>query len=388
MESAHPTWTKSFLEDIGIRLRHGQPAPTPPAAPASKTPAPKAEKAEKVEKAEKAEAKAEPAPAKEKKGKDKKEAKPATTTAAPSGPFVEATPEKLAKMSKDERTAYHIARIAHQKAQKEAAGGGAEASGGGGGAKTKAERRALQEAQRKVKEDQHNKAGENAELLAELKLQGLSEEQAREVMAEILKEEAEGKGDEKDDDDDDEDVEDLMASVKRWMGEQPAKIEKDAMRDFNMQVRFQGHVDTCPPDHIRAVLQLLCEEACKQCDLSNAKLQPGAVAKKAQPLVDRWMPLLKALYGKIDDVLEGADCVCQAVQTAVSSVEGATDGTKAAALVGCLMAIRENDDDLLEDEDLLTGCKRIEPRSAVLDKYIEFLEDAADSGSGSDSGSD
>eukprot|EP00441_Pelagodinium_beii_P032690 CAMPEP_0197626184 /NCGR_PEP_ID=MMETSP1338-20131121/5268_1 /TAXON_ID=43686 ORGANISM="Pelagodinium beii, Strain RCC1491" /NCGR_SAMPLE_ID=MMETSP1338 /ASSEMBLY_ACC=CAM_ASM_000754 /LENGTH=365 /DNA_ID=CAMNT_0043196703 /DNA_START=69 /DNA_END=1166 /DNA_ORIENTATION=- len=358
----------SYLEDIGILSEPTLLSPPPPKATATAkaqaSPAPSKEGAQSQPK--KAAKPAEAAPAKAAPAKAAPE-KAAPAAKAPAGPPpAEKTPAELAKMTKEERKAYHEARRAAEKQ-----GGG----GGGGGAApakqlTKAERRALQEAQRKVKEDSKQAGKENEELLAELKLQGLSEDQAREVMNEMLK----GEEVEEDDSDDDE-VEDLASSTRRWMKEQPEKVAKDAMRDFNMKVRFQGHVDTTPPDHIACILMHIFEEACSGVDLKDAKLQPQKVAKKAEPLLTRWAPLLEPLYEKIDDVLAGTDAVCKAVQEALPE-DKAPETARATAQVGCFMALREID--MIEDEDLLTACRRLEPRSKVMDKFIDFLDEDSD----------
>jgi len=305
--------------------------------------------------------------AKDAKGKDGKKAEKASKEAAapetadappPAAAPEELSAEQLAKLSKEERKAYHQARRAATTTQKEPAK-----------QLSKAERRQIQEAQRKLKEDTKQAGKDNEELLAELKLQGLSEDQAREVMKEMLKGEAL-----EEEEDDEDDAGDFASSVRQWMSEQEDKVSKDALRDFNMKVRFQGHVDTTPPDHLGCILRLIFQEACGACDLTAPKLQPTAVAKKAGPLLTRWAPLLEPLYGKIDDVLVATDTVCKAVQEAVSADEKTSEAGRNTAMVGCFMSLR--DIDMIEDEDLLTGCKRVEPRSTVLDKFIEFLEDA------------
>merc|ERR1719217_1161842 len=99
-------------------------------------------------------------------------------------------------MSKEERTAYHAARRAAQAAT--SSGAGPEAAPKAAQL-SKAQRRALQESQRKVKEDKANAGKEGDELFEELKLQGLSEDQAREVMREMKS----GQIIEDDDDEDD-----------------------------------------------------------------------------------------------------------------------------------------------------------------------------------------
>eukprot|EP00438_Fugacium_kawagutii_P009298 Skav235248 [mRNA] locus=scaffold3995:334813:335572:+ [translate_table: standard] len=91
---------------------------------------------------------------------------------------------------------------------------------------------------------------------------------------------------------------------------------------------------------------------------------------------------------RIDDVVVGPDCVCGAAPLAVQEAIQASNGTeaagqqrwpfRAAAIVGCYMALREADIDLLPDDELLMGCRRIssEHPSTVLEKFIGFLEDA------------
>eukprot|EP00930_Biecheleria_cincta_P086825 TRINITY_DN76073_c0_g1_i1.p1 TRINITY_DN76073_c0_g1~~TRINITY_DN76073_c0_g1_i1.p1 ORF type:complete len:347 (-),score=116.76 TRINITY_DN76073_c0_g1_i1:150-1190(-) len=331
------SFSKGYLEEIGIMGEASVPS-MPAQAP--------------LPSALKKDSKA--AAAKPEVSKAKEETQPPAASSPAEEP-AELTPEQLKKLSKEERKAYHEAkRAAEAKGQPAAK------------AKqmTKAERRQIQEAQRKLKEDSKQVGKDNEELLAELKLQGLSEDQAREVMNEMLKGE-----DLEEDNDDEPDEEDLMSSVRRWMSEQDAKVTKGLLSDFNLKVRFQGHVDSTPPDHLNCVLRLVFEEACQGCDLTSAKLQPTAVQKKVAPLLERWLPILEPLYGKIDDVIVATDAVCKAVQEGVKGEAGHDP-----AMVGCLMALR--DVDLVEDEDLLTGCRRIEPRGQVLDKYINFLEDA------------
>lgn len=283
-------------------------------------------------------------------------------------PVKELSPEELAKLSKEERKAYHEARRAAQPlpaAKKQL---------------TKAERREEQEAQRKAKEEKTKKVGNDEELLAELKLQGLNEDQAREMAKEMQQgEKLEG------DDDDEGEGEDLAASVARWMSEQE-EITKESLRDFNMKVRWQGHVNTLPADHLGCILKILFKDACVSCDLSG-KLQPTAVAEKLKAPLARWGPVLEPMYQSIDDVMLGPDCVCSAATEAVNEAVQASNGTEAAgaaAIVGCYMALRE--DDILPDEELLMGCRRIssEHPSTVLEKFVEFLEDALEDDSDSD----
>mmetsp|Transcript_26224 Transcript_26224/g.54818 ORF Transcript_26224/g.54818 Transcript_26224/m.54818 type:complete len:342 (-) Transcript_26224:60-1085(-) len=309
---------------------------------------------------------------------------PAATTAATAAPaepssaspMKELSPEQLAKLSKEERKAYHEARRAQAKGQAKAEPKKQL---------TKAERRQIQEEQRKVKEASKDDGKEDDKLLADLKLQGLSEDQARAVMLEMRK------NVELDDDEFDEDgVEDFPTSVRRWMNEQPQTLGEDPMRDFNMQVRFQGHVDTTPTDHLGCLLSILFEEACSTCiseaAASKKKLQPMAIAKKLEKPLTRWAPLLKALYRKISEIgdeigdpFQAADVVCSSSQTAAGSAATATSAKEAEgaiAMVGCLVGLREAD--LVEDDELLQGCRRMpfdNERPIVLEKFMEDLDD-------------
>lgn len=284
-------------------------------------------------------------------------------SAVPPAVPVELSAEELAKMTKEERKAYHETRRKALAASPTPKAKPAQL--------TKAQRRMIQEAQRKAKEDKNQAGAEHEELLKDLKLQGLSEEQARAVILEMEKNDLSV---EDADDDDDAEPEDFAASVRKWMAEQDReKVQKEALRDFNMSVRFQGHVDSTPPDHLACILQILVEEACSGIDLQASKLALKDVASKVDPAMQRWAPFLKALYGKIDDDLEAAQTAVGAVIQGILAL-GAPDvgGVGATILVGCLMAIREIE--LIDDEDLLASCRPIEPKSTVLDKYIAFLE--------------
>lgn len=40
-----------------------------------------------------------------------------------------------------------------------------------------------------------------------------------------------------------------------------AAVTKDSLHEFNLQVRFQGHVEKTPPDHLKEVLAILTAQA-------------------------------------------------------------------------------------------------------------------------------
>merc|ERR1719324_2023482 len=105
---------------------------------------------------------------------------------------------------------------------------------------------------------------------------GLSVDNAKALIA---SEQAKGdKEDEGEEDDEEEDMpEDFLGAVRKFIKDLEEMDAQDALREFNLQVRFQGHVDTTPPDHLGAIMRVLVEDACTACDLSTPKLQPTAV---------------------------------------------------------------------------------------------------------------
>jgi len=197
-------------------------------------------------------------------------------------------------------------------------------------------------------------------------LQGLSQEDAIEVMKQeaMAAEELDAEEAQSDDEPDD-----LQSTVKKYLGSvvEVAEDSKDAVHDFNLKVRFQGHVESTPPDHLACLLELLFGDAVGAVNLDDAKLKPNAVAKAAAPVLEKWTPLLEGLYSKID-VMEAADLVVQMAHKVPTGKPAAV-----VAAVGCLMAVQEID--IMEDSDLQTACKRLEPRSKVLEGFIEFLND-------------
>jgi len=287
-------------------------------------------------------------------------------------PPAELSKEQLAKLTKEERTAYHLAR---RNAAPQAAASKQQLS--------KADRKQLQESQRKAKEDLKAAAEENEELYKELKLQGLPEDQAREMMKEMLK----GKDEEEKEKaaEEEEEALDFLSCVKSWMAASDKQLPENPLSDFNLKVRFQGHVDTTPPDHITAVLHIIAQQGCAECDL-NAKTQPTAVARKLEPIMKKWAAIMKPLFKKIDDPLTGPDAVMRGIQEGVATLVSVPEAGRGCGVVGCLMALREID--MIEDEDLLTACKRADPMPKVMEKFIEFLEAELDDEDEEDSDED
>merc|ERR1712086_712699 len=112
--------------------------------------------------------------------------------------------------------------------------------------------------------------------------------------------------------------------------------------------------------------------------MSAAKLPPNTIAKQATPMMQKWSYIIEQLYGKIGDAIEAIDAVVNSINKGVEDIASkAPEANRNSAVVGLLMALREGVDGL-EDDDLLTGVRRFEPKSVVMEKFIEFLEDAVD----------
>jgi len=279
----------------------------------------------------------------------------------------EKTKEELAALSKEERTAYHKARMAAKAKVQPPMAAEDQLSK----AEMRAKARAKQEEDRKRKEDAQNKLDADAQALEELKLQGLSEEQAREVLAQ-LSQSAGGEDGEEDDDDEDSS---LLGCVRSWMAEQDgAKMDRESIRDFNLKVRFQGHVDSTPPDHLGAMLQIVATQSFTEQELALAK-QPTEVFKKVQPAICKWAVLLSEFYQKCD-CLTAASIIVESLLEGIASAATVAipDSGKDCVLVGFLMAIREEIEPV-EDEDLLTACRKLDSSTKVMHGFIEFLED-------------
>lgn len=285
----------------------------------------------------------------------------------------EKTKDELAAMTKEERTAYHKARLVLKTQAKPADTEGLSK------AEIRAKARAKQEEDRKRKDDATKTGSENKEALEELKLQGLTEEQAREVLNQL--EQAKVADDEAESDEEDES---LLGCVRTWMDQfdQPLS-DSDSIRDFNLKVRFQGHVESTPPDHLGCILHVLVEKAFVDFDLAAVK-QPAAVAKKVQPVVEKWACLCSYLYNKCD-CLVAADIVVNSLKEGVlASCAEVSDATRDCALVGLLMSVREEVEGA-SDDDLLTSCRRLNSKSKVVQGFITFLEEAAEGSDGEDS---
>merc|ERR1712232_181300 len=121
------------------------------------------------------------------------------------------------------------------------------------------------------KDDAKRKEDNVNEILVQLGLQGLASDQAKEVLAAMRQAEAAEDEDDASDEDTQEDKS-LLASVRRWMSEYgQADFGDETLRDFNLKVRFQGHVNTTPPDHLECILEVMSTDAYKTLDLKEVK---------------------------------------------------------------------------------------------------------------------
>merc|ERR1712232_41697 len=188
--------------------------------------------------------------------------------------------------------------------------------------------------------------------------------------------EAAAAAEEAEDDDDDEDLS-LLGCVRSWMADQEGdRTNSDSLHDFNLKVRFQGHVDSTPPDHMGAVLQAIAMQSCTELELESAK-QPALVAKKVQPIISKWAFLLGEFYKKCD-CLAAADIIVSSLSAGVAAAHpGLSDAAGDCMLVGFLMATRDELEPV-EDEDLLTACRKLDSTTKVMQGFIEFLDDGSD----------
>merc|ERR1719183_168556 len=99
------------------------------------------------------------------------------------------------------------------------------------------------------------------------------------------------------DDEDSEEEFTFLSSVREWVKENDqACSDEDSLRDFNLKVRFQGHVETTPPDHLSAILRVLSSQVCVGIDSSSPPKQPTEVSAQVAPMLARWAFLIEQLY--------------------------------------------------------------------------------------------
>jgi len=181
-------------------------------------------------------------------------------------------------------------------------------------------------------------------------------------------------------------VDDLPSSVWQWLRDKCEEgLPQDCLHDFNLKVRFQGYASSGPPEHLTCILHVLCEKGCGESDFLQPDIQPVAVAACVGPWLEKFSPILEAIYDKIDHPRIAADAVVQGVLKGVAAAEAPSTEVAECAAAGCFVAIRKAD--LIEDEFLLVGCRRIKAQTAVMQKFIRFLEEVCASDEDDDEGS-
>jgi len=122
-------------------------------------------------------------------------------------------------------------------------------------------------------------------------------------------------------------------------------------------------------------LEVVVGKAWKGGELAACKPQPNVMAKKITPFLTQWLALIGGLYTKVGDVLEAANIIVTTISNTVAKVGAeAPDACRQCAVVGFLMALRE-EIDTMEDEELLPACRRLESGGKVMEKFVEFLEE-------------
>eukprot|EP00933_Yihiella_yeosuensis_P010090 TRINITY_DN116349_c0_g1_i1.p1 TRINITY_DN116349_c0_g1~~TRINITY_DN116349_c0_g1_i1.p1 ORF type:complete len:372 (+),score=79.11 TRINITY_DN116349_c0_g1_i1:68-1183(+) len=309
----------------------------------------------------------------------------------------EKSAQELAKMSKLQRRSYHEARflaaqeIAPPKFQP----------------KSRAERRALQEAQRRSKKDVNDleknicsllrSAGAlDEDLAAEEEAvalrAGLSQDR-RSYFEAAAEDEEEGAATNAtaDEDDELEGGEDFYECVKSWVRAANAGVGPEATSDdFTAMMRLWGHGSTPPADRLNSILHAVLEKIEGLDSLHNTPLhkRPSTVAKAVKSTLRSWFPLLNALFREVaSSGGDAAEILVGAVRHSFlkphrEDADGTADFLDC-TIVGTLMSFRE-EVDTLNDAALLTACQGIQPSSHVLRQFFEFLEKEINDSSESD----
>lgn len=180
---------------------------------------------------------------------------------------------------------------------------------------------------------------------------------------------------------------DFLNSIRRWMHEDGRdSTAANLMQDFKLEVMRwgQGALGFLGSDQLEVVIRVIAEDICAAVDLRLQRLQPKTVAEAAEPFVNRWVALLDYIWELIGDSTVASNVAVRTVRVGVAAACGAAigvaAGNQASIEVGIIMAIRDCVEGA-DTADVLAGCRCLQPKTIVLDKFISFLQGELDASS-------
>jgi len=153
------------------------------------------------------------------------------------------------------------------------------------------------------------------------------------------------------------DAEDCHDPVRRWMND---------------------HRDESPTDQLAAVIEIVADEASKECTSALEKIQPVLVSTKASPFVQKWSFVISDLCAELGSDRAFMDVITTSVgKAAAGHLATCTEQTKETIVIGVLLCLRNNID-AVTDNEILSSCKRLLSCGVAMNEFIKFLESGSD----------
>jgi translation initiation factor 2 beta subunit (eIF-2beta)/eIF-5 len=173
------------------------------------------------------------------------------------------------------------------------------------------------------------------------------------------------------------------ACIQQWMQDRKrGSLYSELLVDFESTMKsFDFRMPAAV--QLAAVIEIMAADIIAECDIKAPKLQPVMVSEKASPSVKEWGSLIGYLRSEIGDTPESINIMISTLKKAVVGIP-ASDNTKESLVIGFLLSLRDLVD-VISDEDILAGCRRLQSPSNAMEKFIEFLESSdADDDSGAE----
>jgi len=165
---------------------------------------------------------------------------------------------------------------------------------------------------------------------------------------------------------------DLVGSLRLWMATFGAN-DKITVDDLLAHVKMEGFTNLTSSDHLGAVVEVLVGNVCCLSAIGTTKMQPVNVAQESRQIIDPWTGMVNQLVSALEDGDIAVDVVVCKVQETVACTLPA-DALAAhgdCVVVGLLLALRVADG---VAKGLLRTCRRLEVRTAAMNKFVDFLE--------------
>jgi translation initiation factor 2 beta subunit (eIF-2beta)/eIF-5 len=145
-----------------------------------------------------------------------------------------------------------------------------------------------------------------------------------------------------------------------------------------VEIWMNKHQADPPSDQLSAVIEIVTDEASKECASTSEKLQPASVSKMASSAVQKWSSVVADLCDELGSDDAFMDIVTASVlKAAASHLDTCTERTRETIVIGVLLCLRDNID-AITDDCILSSCKRLPSCGVAMEEFIKFLESGSD----------